>query len=129
MKLSAKIIILISTALVLTPRRSVWFQPGESEESGTETTAQIERLGQDNIQRIKADGDRQAAAFSEELLALKKEYLKSQVQTAMSLLEAVEKDAGSARRKSKSESPILSRRCAMGLRARTTSGSTICSPP
>ena len=57
------------------------------------TIAQIERLGQDSLQRIKADGEKQATAFREELMALKMEYLKSQVQTAMSLLEAVAKDA------------------------------------
>ena len=94
MKLNAKIIILISTSLVLTAASIGMVSTWPIQRSGTETTAQIERLGQDNIQRIKADGDRQAAAFGEELLALKKEYLKSQAQTALSLLEAVEKDAG-----------------------------------
>jgi len=47
-----------------------------------------------DLQRIKADGEREAAAYREELLALKKEYLTSEVQTARSILEAVEKEPG-----------------------------------
>ena len=93
MKLNTKIIILITTALVLTAVSSGLVSTWKTQQSGNATIAQIERLGQDNLQRIKADGEKQAAAFREELTALKMEYLKSQVQTAMSLLEAVEKDA------------------------------------
>ncbi len=93
MKLNTKIIILITTALVLTAVSSGLVSTWQTRQSGSETIAQIERLGQDNLQRIKADGEKQAAAFREELMALKKEYLKSQVQTAMSILEAVVKDA------------------------------------
>ena len=47
-----------------------------------------------DLQRIKADGEREAAAYREELLALKKEYLTSEVQTAVTILEAVEKEPG-----------------------------------
>jgi len=93
MKLSTKIIILITTALSITAVSSGLVATWQTRQSGNETIAQIERLGQDNLQRIKADGEKQAAAFREELMALKKEYLKSQVQTAMSILEAVVKDA------------------------------------
>jgi methyl-accepting chemotaxis protein len=93
MKLNTKIIILITTALVLTAALSGVVSTWKTQQSGNETIAQIERLGQDNLRRIKEDGERQAAAFREELMALKKEYLKSQVQTAMSILETVEKDA------------------------------------
>jgi methyl-accepting chemotaxis protein len=92
MKLNTKIIILITTALVLTAVSSGLVSTWQTRQSGSGTIAQIERLGQDNLQRIKADGEKQATAFREELMALKKEYLKSQVQTAMSILEAVEKD-------------------------------------
>ena len=92
MTLNTKIIILITTALVLTAVSSGLVSTWKTQESGNETIAQIERLGKDNLQRIKADGERQAAVFREELMALKKEYLQSQVQTAMSILEAVEKD-------------------------------------
>jgi methyl-accepting chemotaxis protein len=93
MKLNTKIIILISTALVLTAVSSGVVATWQTRLSGNETIAQIERLGQENLQRIKADGEKQTAAFREELTALKKEYLKSQVQTAISILEAVAKGA------------------------------------
>jgi methyl-accepting chemotaxis protein len=92
MKLNVKIIILISSALVLTAVSSGVVSTWKTQQSGNETIAQIERLGQDNQQRIKEDSEKQTEAFHEELMALKKENLKSQVQTAMSILEAVEKD-------------------------------------
>ena len=92
MKLSTKIIILIATGLVLTSTLIGLVSTWKTYQTGSETVAQIERLGRDSLQRIKADGDREATAFREELLALKKEYLKSEVQTAMSILEAVGKE-------------------------------------
>jgi methyl-accepting chemotaxis protein len=94
MKLNTKIIILIATALVVTAVSSGLVSTWKTRQSGNETIAQVERLGQDNLQRIKTDGEKQTAAFRQELMALKKEYLKSQVQTAMSILEAVAKDTG-----------------------------------
>jgi len=92
MKLNTKIIILITAALILTAVSSGLVSTLKTQQSGNETIAQIERLGQESLQRIKADGEKQTAAFREELTALKKEYLKSQVQTAMSILDAVAKD-------------------------------------
>jgi methyl-accepting chemotaxis protein len=94
MKLSTKIIVLITTSLVLTAVSSGMVSIWKTHQTGHETIARIERLGQENLHRITADGDKQTAAFREELTALKMEYLKSQVQTATSLLEAVAKDAG-----------------------------------
>ncbi|MFO7707933.1 MAG: methyl-accepting chemotaxis protein [Desulfobacterales bacterium] len=96
MKLNTKIVILIAAALVLTAVSSGLVAAWKTQHAGNESIAQIERMGQANLQRIRTDGERQEAAFREELTALKKEYLKSQVQTAMSLLQAVEKDAGIA---------------------------------
>ncbi len=93
MKLTTKIIILITAALVLTAASSGLVSSWKTQQSGHATIAQIERLGQESLQRIKSDGEKQAVAFRQELMALKMEYLKSQVQTAMSLLEAVAKDA------------------------------------
>jgi len=93
MKLNTKIIILISAALILTAVSSGLVSTLKTQQSGNETIAQIERLGQESLQRIKADGEKQTTAFREELMALKKEYLKSQVQTAISILDAVANDA------------------------------------
>jgi methyl-accepting chemotaxis protein len=93
MKLNTKIIILITAALILTAVSSGLVSTWQTQQSGNDTIAQIERLGQESLQRLKADGEKQTAAFREELMALKKEYLKSQVQTSMSILDAVVKDA------------------------------------
>ena len=41
----------------------------------------------EGIKKIKADGERQVQVFKEELLLQKKEYLKSQVQTAISVIK------------------------------------------
>lgn len=94
MKHDTKIVILITTALVLTSTLIGLVSTWKTYRTGSETVAQIKHLGQNSLQRTKADGDREAAAFREELLALKKEYLKSEVQTVMSILEAVEKEPG-----------------------------------
>ena len=93
MKLSTKIIILITMGLVLTSTLIGLVSTWKNYRTGDETIAQIERLGRDSLQRIKADGDREAVAFREELLAFKKEYLKSEVQTAIAVLEKGFKDA------------------------------------
>jgi methyl-accepting chemotaxis protein len=93
MKLNTKIIILITAALVLTAVSSGLVSTWKTQQSGNDTIAQIERLGQESLQRLKADGEKQTAAFRQELMALKMEYLKSQVQTAMSILDAVANDA------------------------------------
>jgi len=93
MKLNTKIIILITAALVVTAVSSGLVSTWKTRQSGHATIAQIERLGHESLQRVKTDGEKQAVAFREELTALKMEYLKSQVQTATSLLETVAKDA------------------------------------
>jgi methyl-accepting chemotaxis protein len=51
-------------------------------------------MGQENLQQTEADDEREAATYREELQALKKEYLKSEVQTAISILDAIEKEPG-----------------------------------
>ena len=94
MKHSSKIIFLIATALVLTSILIGLVSTWKSYRTGSETVAQIERMGRDSLQRTKAVDEREGAAYREELLALKKEYLTSEVQTAMSILEAVEKERG-----------------------------------
>jgi len=94
MKLNTKIIILTTTAMVLTSTLVGLISTWRTYRTGNDTVTQIERMGRDSLQRTKADDEREAAAYREELLALKKEYLKSEVQTAMSILEAVDKEPG-----------------------------------
>ena len=92
MKLNTKTIILITTALVLTSTSIGLISTWRTYGTGNDTVAQIERMGRDNAQWINANGERDAVAYREELLANKKEYLKSEVQAARSILEAVEKE-------------------------------------
>jgi hypothetical protein len=80
-------LVLTSTVIGLV---STW----KTYQTGSETVAQIERLGRESLQRIKADGDREAVAFREELLAFKKEYLKSEVQTAMASWKPLKRSQG-----------------------------------
>jgi methyl-accepting chemotaxis protein len=98
MKLNTKIVFLITAALIFSAALSGLVSTWKIQLSGSETVAQIERLGRENIQRIKADGERQASTFKEELLALKREYLKSQVQTAIGVLEKGFTDAHDAQK-------------------------------
>jgi methyl-accepting chemotaxis protein len=58
--------------------------------------AQIERLRPEYLKRIKADGNSQLESFREQLLLRKKEYLKSQVQTTIGVLEKAYQDAHNA---------------------------------
>ncbi|MBN2126198.1 MAG: methyl-accepting chemotaxis protein, partial [Deltaproteobacteria bacterium] len=54
--------------------------------AGRQAVAQIERLGAENITRIKADAEAQELVLKEELLARAKEALRGHVQIAMSVL-------------------------------------------
>ncbi len=92
MKLNAQIVLLIAAALTVTSAFTGLVAVWKIDRSGAETAARIERLGAGNLQRIQAEGERQTLLFREELLAGKKEYLKSQVQTAVSLIAAVAAD-------------------------------------
>lgn len=92
MKINTKIMLLISSALILasaiTSTVAIW----QMNRTGAMSIEQIERLGFENIQKIKNDGIEGGNTFYEELLLQKKEYLKSQVQTTISLLREVYKD-------------------------------------
>ncbi|MGB5983858.1 MAG: methyl-accepting chemotaxis protein [Desulfobacterales bacterium] len=59
----------------------------------TEALAKIEAMGQNEIKRTRSQGTQAAEEFRQDLMARKKEYLKSQVQTAMGLLAALEADS------------------------------------
>lgn len=71
------------------------------------TIAQIERLGFDHIQKIKNDGIEEGNTFYEELLSQKREYLKSQVQTTMSLLKKIHNDSNDKASSKESSQPII----------------------
>lgn len=96
MKINTKIIVLITAGLILTSLVISLFSIRQLDKTGKMSIAQIEGLDKENIARIKTDGENQTQAFRKELLQRKKEYLKSQVQTAMSVLQKAYKDAHQA---------------------------------
>ena len=93
MRINAKIMLLVAAGLVLTSvvigLLAVW----QLNRSGKMAVARIEQLRPEYLKRIKADGKSQIEAFREEMILRKKEYLKSQVQTAIGVLEKAYKDA------------------------------------
>ena len=93
MKINTKIMLLVAAGLILTSVvigiLAVW----QLKRSGKIAVARVEQLRPEYLERIKADGKSQIEAFREEMIARKKEYLKSQVQTAIGVLEKAYKDA------------------------------------
>jgi len=87
MKINTKTMLLIAVALILISVIIGSVSVLQLNGNGKLTIAHIEKLGSDNIKQIKADGERQVQVFREEFLLQKKEYLKSQVQTAMSVIK------------------------------------------
>ncbi len=93
MKINLKLVLLLIAALLvtsLTVGSLAVFQIGKN---GDLAVVQIQNLGNQNIQRMKEDGETQLEAFRTELLSQKKEYLKSQVQTTMGVLNKAYEDA------------------------------------
>ena len=92
MKIRAKIMVLITTVLFLTAgligSTSIW----QLKRNGEMAIRQIERLGTEKIKKIEADGKRQQKNFRQEVLLRKKEYLKSHIQIALSILQKSFKD-------------------------------------
>jgi methyl-accepting chemotaxis protein len=86
-KINTKTTLLLATALILMSVVLCSVSIMQLNGSGKLTIAQIEKLGGDNIKMIKTDGEKQLQVFREETLLKKKEYLKSQVQTAISLIK------------------------------------------
>jgi len=93
MKINTKIVMLIAASLILTSVVIGFLSVWQLRRTGQMSIAQIEKLGMENIERIKAEGEIRAKSLRNELLSQKKEYLKSQVQTTMSVLEKAYKDA------------------------------------
>jgi len=87
-KLSTKIILRISTALVLLSITLCAVFTWQLFKVRDLTVLQVEKLTMERIKSMDEDGKKEIQNFREELLSRKKEYIKSQVQTAMSVIEA-----------------------------------------
>lgn len=87
MRISLKITLLAATALILTSSILCIVAILQLNNSGNMAIINIEKLGMENTQKIREDGQQELRSFQAELLQSKKEYIRSQVQTAMSVLE------------------------------------------
>jgi methyl-accepting chemotaxis protein len=93
MKINTKIIWMIGCALVLSAGAVALMALWQLQQSAGLADAQMEGLSQENVARMKSEGEAQLNSFREELLTLKKEYLKSETQTAMAVLQKAYADA------------------------------------
>ena len=86
MKINTKIMALMAIGLissaVLISAVSIWY----IRSSGAATLAQIEEIGRQRLEEIGVEGEKQIESFRQELMNRKKEYLQSQVQTAIGAL-------------------------------------------
>jgi methyl-accepting chemotaxis protein len=85
-KINTKTTLLIAASLILMSAILGSVSVLQLIRSGELNLAQIEKLGADNVNKIKADGERQVQSFKEEILLEKKEYLKAKVQIAISMI-------------------------------------------
>jgi len=93
MKINAKIMLLVAAGLVLTSVVIGFLAVWQPNQSGKVAVARVEQLRPEYLKRIKADGKSKIDAIRKEMIARKKEYLSSQVQTAIGVLEKAYKDA------------------------------------
>jgi len=93
MKITTKIMLLITVSVVFAALVIFVFSWLQLNRVGKMAIAQIESLGAEDIKRIKSDAKRQEEAYRMDLLEQKEEYLRSQVQTAMSAVGKFLKDA------------------------------------
>ncbi|MDM8535370.1 cache domain-containing protein [Desulfobacterales bacterium HSG17] len=94
MNISTKIILLITTSLLLTSAVISLLAVIQIKQSGQIAIEQVEKLNSENIKKMQIAEVHQEKTFREELNISKNEYLKSQVQTAMSVMKKAYKDAG-----------------------------------
>ncbi len=95
MKLNVKIMVVTGLLLLLTSALVASVAVWQQNRSGEMAVSQIEKLGSTDLAQLKSQGKKDEARFRQELLKRKKEYLKSQVQTAMSVLDQAYADSHS----------------------------------
>ncbi len=98
MTIKAKLVVLTGISLIITALVIGALSILQLKKSGESAIALIETMGEQEVARIKTDGAREVEIFRDDLLARKKEYLKSQVQTAIGVLQKGFEDAHSYER-------------------------------
>ena len=93
MKINTKIMLLVAVGLVITSAIIGLLAVWQLNRTGKTAIAKIETLRPELLKRINADGETQVKVYRDQLLLRKKEYLKSQVQTTIGVLEKAYQDA------------------------------------
>ncbi len=93
MAINTRILWMISLSLIIVSALISILAATQIRWTGAMAIRSLEQLNDAQIERMRADGRQQIAAYREELLSRKKEYLRSQVQTALSVLEKGYQDA------------------------------------
>ena len=97
MKLSLKILVLTSIALIFASASVGALAVWKLHKSGKMAVAQVEKLDQEYRNNLRTYGETQIQQYRLQLLDRKKEYLKSQVQTTIGVLEKAYNDAHDSR--------------------------------
>ena len=87
MRLNSKILVLSAFALIATSASIGILAVGKLQQSGEMAVARAKKLDAAYRQHIESEAERQIGEYREQLLERKKEYLKSQVQTVIGVLE------------------------------------------
>ncbi len=89
----ARIILLMTVSIVITAAGLSTMALNRIRSTGRMAVSRMENLNAEHIRQTNMDGERQSAEFSEELISRKKDFLKSQVQVAMNVLQKAYDDA------------------------------------
>jgi len=93
MTIKTKIIVMTGCSLFLTAIAIGFLSVAQLNKTGNMAISQIEKMGRFEVERIRIDGKNEIKIYRNDLLSRKKEYLQSQIQTAIGVLEKGNKDA------------------------------------
>ena len=96
MKINTKIMLLIAVGLIFSSAVIGFLAAWQLNRSGKIAVAKVETLRSEFLKRMNADGETLVEEYRDQLMLRKKEYLKSQVQTAIGVLEKAYQDAHNA---------------------------------
>lgn len=92
MKIQTRIILMVTFSLFIASAAISILTISRIEQTGNMIIKWIENLHKENVSQMRVRGEKRSAEFRKELMSQKKEYLKSQVQTAISVLEKAYND-------------------------------------
>ncbi len=95
MTIKAKLSMLTAISLLIASGAIGILSVFQLKKAGKTSISHIQAMGDDEIRRIEADGSKEIETYRNDLLSRKKEYLRSQIQTALGVLEKGFEDAHS----------------------------------